>query len=191
MQIRHTWDAAITAVGMVADERFKIPLNDSQALLEYQEGELTDSEFGAQLGSWFGITPDQAIEVHLAILGKDYPGAATLIRDLKENDVFTCCFSNTNSLHWSRLISPDHHPALALLDAKFASHELHQAKPLHSAYQAVEARFPPHHQVIFFDDTAVNVEAAKECGWNAYRVNPLGDPVAELKNILRELRVLA
>jgi HAD superfamily hydrolase (TIGR01509 family) len=190
VQIRHTWDAAVTAVGMKINDRMKVPLNDAHALLEYQDGALTDAQYGERLAEWLNSTPEEALEVHAAILDQDYPGALDLVKTLQGKGVFTCCFSNTNAHHWARLSSPEFHPAVAGLDALFASHELRLAKPLHSAFETVESKMPPHSQVVFFDDTLENVEAANECGWNAYQVDPQADPIAQMHRTLAALGVI-
>jgi FMN phosphatase YigB (HAD superfamily) len=39
-------------------------------------------------------------------------------------------------------------------------------------------------ELVFFDDTPVNVSAAIELGWQAFVIDPFGDPVQQMRELL-------
>jgi FMN phosphatase YigB (HAD superfamily) len=194
VQIRHTWDAVLAALEFDIQNRHRLHLNDAPDFLRYQDGEISDQVYRSKLAEWLALSPEQAVQAHLAILKEDYPGAFELVKELQDHKIHTSCFSNTNAFHWERLCSAEFHPAVATLDAKFASHLLNLAKPLPEAFKAVESQLPPHSRLIFFDDTQVNVTAANECGWTAFLIDahapPPNDPVSQMRSHLADLQIL-
>jgi FMN phosphatase YigB (HAD superfamily) len=147
-------------------------------------------EYLDRLTAWLATDRDGAERVHQAILQDDYPGALALVEELQGLGLFTCCFSNTNGLHWPTLSSPIHHPAVGNLNRRFTSHELRKAKPEPESYQEVESGMPPHGTVVFFDDGLENVIGASDAGWQAFRIDPHDDPVNQMRTTLKGLAVL-
>jgi len=192
VRIRHTWNHAAEAAGLAAQlGNGTRRLNDSPDLIAYQAGEIELNEYSKRLGAWLGLGPEDAVRVHNQILIEDYPGAYDLVQQLKSKGVWTCCFSNTNGLHWTVLTDPAHFPAVASLDKKIASHELLAAKPDPAAFRQVETMFPfKADRIVFFDDTLENIYGAAEAGWEAFRLDPDADPVAEATEILTNMGIL-
>ena len=69
----------------------------------------------------------------------------------------------------------------------FASHLLRLRKPDDAIYAAVERETGVGGgAVVFFDDVAENVEAARRRGWHAYRIDPgPDDPLPQVRSRLR------
>lgn len=192
VQICHTWEDACRSAGVGSPPPGgPHGLNDFEPMLLYQAGHMEAETYLHRLADWLGTDRDGAERVHQAILCGDYPGALALVEELKGLGVFTCCFSNTNALHWPILSSPVYHPAVGNLDERFASHELKMAKPDVEAYRFVESRMPAHGTVVFFEDGLDNVIGAAEAGWQAFRIDPSDDPVAQARTTLRGLGLLA
>lgn len=88
---------------------------------------------------------------------------------LKERYI-VACLSNTNDLHWQHLnkMFKTHE----VFDYDFASHEIKAAKPDVRSYEIpLEKMGVEASSVTFFDDTLINVEAARNIGMTAHQVN--------------------
>ncbi len=191
VRIRHTWDDVLSALGEAPLAR-TAPWRTAEydALTNYQDASLDEDAYLLQVGGDLGLTPERAREAHAAILEGDYPGALDLVDDLKAAGARTACLSNTNALHWTRLADPRFHPAVASLDRRFASFEIRANKPRPEAFRALTEAFPDVERRFFFDDLLDNVVAARNLGWEAHRVDPDGDPPAQMRRVLEEAGVL-
>jgi|SRR5579862_5150036 len=179
LEIRHSWNEVCANLGLSAPAQGH-PLTSFQPFVDYQAGSIDTDEYLAALGAWLGVSEARAKAAHQGILIGDYPGAQELVRALNASGAFTCCFSNTNDLHWPVLCDPARHPAIGALQRRLASHELGCAKPDPAAYKAVEGLLPANSGIVFFDDSTENVEAACQAGWDAYRIDPSNDPLRQL-----------
>jgi putative hydrolase of the HAD superfamily len=96
------------------------------------------------------------------------PGAAELIRDLRPQ-YRLAALSNSNASHWEQLAR------LGMLDAfdlALGSHELGVRKPDPAIYREALSRLAvPADAVLFFDDSAANVDAARGVGMQAVHVD--------------------
>lgn len=99
-----------------------------------------------------------------------------LIENLKLNNTVVL-LSNTNKIHWDyfdRLAFDYGYCSLSdLFHKTWYSHEMHLSKPDKNIYQQVLSY---HNQkpenTLFFDDSTVNLDSAKELGINTFLVNP-------------------
>jgi len=111
------------------------------------------------------------------------PGAAEILTALR-HEFRLAALSNSNELHWARnaaLGVPDH------FERVFASHEIGYRKPAREIYEHVLLEMDVvAADVTFFDDQQPNVDAAKELGMSAYRV----EGTTELRACLVELGYL-
>jgi FMN phosphatase YigB (HAD superfamily) len=122
-----------------------------------------------------------------------YEGAPALVEDLRAARVATACLSNTNIQHWNIMNDPadPHYPALAGLQYRFASHLIGARKPDDAAYAHVERETGiPGSAILFLDDVADNVEAARRRGWRAHVVERCVNPIPLIRQILRDEGVL-
>ncbi|HEY6968398.1 MAG TPA: HAD-IA family hydrolase, partial [Candidatus Angelobacter sp.] len=116
---------------------------------------------------------------------KILPGAVELVRRVPQKYVrATLC--NTNSLHWPNLLCRT--DLCEAFDHHFASHLTGKIKPDQEAFEHVLATLGCNAtEVLFMDDSRLNVDAANRVGINAFQVNgPL-----EAERVLREVGVLA
>lgn len=191
-QIRRTWQACAEAAGVAtrlrADEVYEMvdfPLFDV-----YQMGRIGNVEYLSELGTYLGVSPDDARKVHDAILIGPYPGTHELVRELKQNGVATACLSNTNAIHWETLNS-EVFPAIRDLDYKVVSHTINLVKPEPALFRLFDTDTQMSPQfVAFFDDHEGNVEAAQEHGWRAVLVDHQGDPAGQMREALVKMEVL-
>jgi putative hydrolase of the HAD superfamily len=147
----------------------------------FERGDITPDEFaGRLLGEWeLDMSPDEFLREFVSWARGLYPGADRLLRRLSEN-FRTACLSNSNELH-----TPLHQESIRrYIKHCFFSNELGLLKPEPEIYDHVVRELAvPANRIAFFDDTAVNVDAAERAGMNAY----LTDGIADLESRLRLL----
>lgn len=165
-------------------------------------GEISEDEWAERLSLALGslYSAEELKRIHEAWSQKEYPGALALVDALNASAVDTGCLSNTNHSHWVRLTHHDgtaplsgepEYPAVRRLRHRHASHLLRLAKPDAAVYRAFERateRAPD--EILFFDDLPENVAAARALGWNAERVNPHADTIAQIRRALTTHAVL-
>jgi len=158
----------------------------------YERGRLGCDEFFAGVSATTGglYTPEEFRRVHESWIIEEYPGVHALIDDLHAAGLHTGALSNTNAAHWAQMSrpTPDRPAAFdapARLRHRHASHLLGHAKPDAPIYGAFieHTGFHPG-SVVFFDDLEANVAAAIGCGWHAHRIDPSGDPAAQIRGHL-------
>ncbi len=115
---------------------------------------------------------------------KGFPGAVELVNRVPKKFVrATLC--NTNALHWPALLR--HEELLGGFDQHFASHLIGKIKPDAEAFQHVVDTFGcKPSEILFMDDSRLNVAGAKKVGITAFQVR---GPV-EAEEVLRSQGVL-
>jgi putative hydrolase of the HAD superfamily len=102
-----------------------------------------------------------------------YPGARPLLEDLAGRCPVGC-LSNTNPVHWKRVVNE-----MGLIDCMtvcLASHETGLLKPDPEAYAEAARRIGSRAgNILFLDDNAINVAAARQSGMVAHRVAGLAE----------------
>ena len=165
---------------------------------EYQIGRLSRDEFLARVSAAMGgvYSAMEFERIHDAWLIEEYPGVDRLVADLLASPrIETAMLSNTNELHWRRQSRTDpelpHFPTAGRLKHRHASHLLGLAKPEETIYRAFEREtgFVPA-SILFFDDLADNIAAARSCGWHAEQIDHTGDTALQMRAHLRRYGVL-
>lgn len=142
-------------------------------------------------------SPAELERIHHAWLIEEYPGIAGVIDELLSvPGVQTGVLSNTNHEHWRRH-QPDLcdglkcFPTIGRLMHRHASHVLRLAKPDAEIYHAF-VRQTGHGPggILFFDDLAENIDAARAAGWNAEQIDHTGDTAAQIRGHLRRYGVM-
>lgn len=112
-----------------------------------------------------------------------YPGVSDLMKRLNHKTL--ACFSNSNELHWPRLMKEM--GLEKMFDYHFASHEMGKLKPDKDAFVHVLSSLGCHpSSVLFFDDNELNVNSAREVGLIAYQVKG----PQEIEDILIDINIL-
>lgn len=138
-------------------------------LADFERGESTPAEFASAFVDDFGlaISPDEFLVEFARWPSGLLPGAADLLARI---DVPTASVSNTNAIHWGSAFTQD--VLIGMFDAHFPSFELKMAKPDPAIFEHVVTQLGvPAGAVVFFDDNAVNVVAARTVGLNAFLVD--------------------
>lgn len=94
-----------------------------------------------------------------------YPGALDLLATLRKTHRIGC-LSNSNTLHWARFDFP------GVFDVALSSHLMGAIKPDAACFeQTIAACEVEPDEVLFFDDSLANVEAANTFGIRASHVD--------------------
>jgi putative hydrolase of the HAD superfamily len=157
---------------------------ESVSVQQFERGRITTQEFARSVicELELDISPDDFIADFKTWARGPYPGARSTLAKLRLTHRLAC-LSNSNELH-----TPLHRRSVApLMDEYFFSNELGEVKPSREVYDLViqELNTSPD-RIAFFDDTPVNVEAAKSVGLCAFQVEGL----EELSVLLERLGVL-
>ena len=194
IRICRSWQEAARAADLPVHpvpEAFEV--ERQAAARAHQVGAIEDSEYYAAVSraSAGAYRAEDVERVHHAWTRSEYDGLGDLFGALRQSPgIRLACLSNTNAAHWGRLApdSPsaaDEYPNLAALETKLASHLLGLAKPDPEIFSVACARLETlPGRILFFDDLAENVAAARAAGWQAHEVDPFGDPVAEIRTHL-------
>lgn len=133
----------------------------------FESGKATAEEFADYTLDEFSLKTDSAtfISKFAQWPGPLFPDVLTSIKKLRQQ-VPVAIYSNTNDLHWPRLMSE-----MKLednFDYYFASHKIGFAKPdpLGFLYVAEQMQLKPE-QVLFIDDNLHNINSAEKLGFIA------------------------
>ncbi len=162
-------------------------------VIRHETGRIDDETFCRLSSPVFGLNVEQVRKLSDAYIIEPYPGVEELIAELRATGVKTACLSNTNSNHWHKMCDASHHCGLPLdqMDYRFASQLIGQRKPDDAIYRHVEevTGIAGGH-IAFFDDMPINIDAAKQRGWEAFVIKQGGDPIAQIRGYLATLGVL-
>lgn len=140
-----------------------------EALRRLETGRCAPAEFAAAVVGEFrlNVTPEEFLENFALWDRGPMTGAVELLRALR-GGYRLACLSNNNAVHWSRLCRVFRMDRE--FDATFLSHEIGVMKPDCRAYEHVlAAENVAASDVVFIDDNAENVAAARDLGIHAFR----------------------
>lgn len=148
------------------------------ALLE--NGDITLSAFYDEMRSIAGNPALTDAEIRLAweqfLKGIPADRLEMLLKIRQHYEVYA--LSNTNEIHWTQSLRDfftwEGHTVQDFFDGLFLSYELHQQKPDAAIFHTVQTALNcDANELLFFDDSETNCEAARQCGWQA-RLAPAG-----------------
>src|SRR5260370_22240682 len=137
----------------------------------HEKGEISDAEFfeGLRASMGIGISDAQFLEGWNAIFAGEMPGIEPLLERAAER-VPLYAFSNTNGAHVEHF-SVKYAGVLRHFREIFLSSSIGLRKPDAEAYDhVVKAIGVPPGRIVFFDDSAENIEGAKVRGLTAVHV---------------------
>ena len=152
----------------------------------FEKGECSATEFSTQVvAEWeLDVAPERFLEIFRDWPIGPYPGTSDLLAKVQQS-VQIGCLSNTNSMHWEHQTSL--WPVLDMFDFRFLSFELGLAKPDEAVFHAVTERLPfSRDRILYFDDLAVNCDAAGSFGFRSEQVRGIN----EVRTALRRFGVL-
>ena len=149
----------------------------------FEKGECSASEFSTGVVSeWaLDLSPERFLEIFRDWPIGPYPGTAEVLAEVKRS-VQIGCLSNTNTMHWEHQTAL--WPMLDMFDFQFLSFELGHAKPDEAIFRAVADRLPfSRDRILYFDDVAVNSEAAQSFGFQSKQVRGIDEVKRELGEV--------
>jgi len=176
-----------------AHERTSVPWDDHYdtpefmavtrpSVMDHMAGRLTPDEWYAAMVDLSGgrLRPEHTRAVLEAWLYEDYPGVTDVIDDIHAAGRVTATLSNTNPVHWEQALAISE--ALRRVQHQHASHLLGAVKPDREIFEVFERTTGFERAgIVFFDDLEENVHAARDAGWRAEHIDPLGDTAAQLR----------
>jgi HAD superfamily hydrolase (TIGR01509 family) len=142
----------------------------SAAVRRFETGAIGRDEFAAAVIAEFGVPvgPDEFLAAFTWWPRSVFPGAFELLATMRRR-YRTASVSNTNEIHWDRFANVwSLHTAF---DHNFPSHQVGKLKPDADYFAHVVAAVgTAPERVLFIDDNAINVEAARRLGLHARRV---------------------
>lgn len=158
----------------------------SETATAFEMGALSPRQFAAALQTEFGIragVDDILVEFTKWPVGF-YNGAPELLTTLRSTHELAV-LSNTNPLHWPRVIDEFRLPDYC--NRLFASHQLGLVKPDPEIFRVVlEALGAAAERVLYFDDNAANVDAAAALGLRSLQVRG----IEQVRRALRDLTII-
>lgn len=155
-----------------------------EAVRRFERGEIPRDQFATSVIEELEIdlSPSYFLRSFVEWAREPSPEAISLLMALR-NDFRIAALSNANELH-----TPLHRKRFEdVIDTFYFSDEIGAVKPDRAIFEYVirDLDVPPE-RIAFFDDTPVNVEAARDAGTKAYTV----DGLVELQDRLRHLGLL-
>jgi putative hydrolase of the HAD superfamily len=142
----------------------------------HETGQISDADYFAALRASLGIaiSDDQFLEGWNAIFVGEMPGIADLLARAR-HQLPLYAFSNTNRPHVAHF-TVAYAPLLGHFREVYLSSTIGLRKPDKAAYDhVVNAIGVPASRILFFDDSAENVEGARACGLKAVHVKSSKD----------------
>ncbi len=141
----------------------------SEPVREFELGNISPAEFSERVvAEWeLPVSPEEFLRAFGSWFRGFYPGVHGLLTELRGR-YHLVCLSNSNRVHWESAgagVAP-------YFDAAFLSFEVGLAKPDPAIFKTVVSALGVEpHEVLFFDDSEANVEAAVGEGLQAQLVH--------------------
>jgi glucose-1-phosphatase len=156
--------------GKVTSDEFWRMWLQSAAVREFETGRIEASEFALRVTSEFGLAIEskEFLESFAGWPTGLYPGTLEMLARVPP------CYrrailSNSNALHWPRMLN-DMHLGSAI-ETHFVSHLSGRIKPDAEAFEHVlDSLGCKPQEVLFLDDNLINIDAARNLGLLAVRV---------------------
>lgn len=150
---------------------------ESPAVRAFETGSCPAEKFAADLVAEYRLplAPAEFLEAFTAWPRGFYSGARELLEQLRRR-YRVACLSNSNAIHWDRFNGFAGH-----FDVTLSSHLLGVMKPDAGCFErALAACDVEASDAAFFDDSFVNVRAARHAGMRAFHV----DGLAEVRRVV-------
>ncbi len=147
----------------------------------FESGGCTASQFAAGvIEDWsLSISPGDYLEAFRSWAVAPFPGAVELVQETKAS-VRVGCLSNTNAVHWEGRVSS--WGLAELFEFPIVSFRVGRIKPDREMFDlAVRTVGRPGEEILFLDDSRLNVQAAREAGMKSALVRGVEEARAALR----------
>lgn len=170
--VAHTWAEACEDASVPFNLSADIALGEAPPFEPYQAGQIDTETYVCELAAYLQLSHEEARKAHLHILLKPTLATGEIVNALNQTELLTSCLSNTNELHWPELTGP-RFPNIEALKLKVASQNLGVSKPDIAIFRKFEEITGTEAgEILFFEDTLINIEGARQAGWNVVAINP-------------------
>lgn len=155
----------------------------SPTVRRFEKGQSSARAFAEQVVTEFGlpIGPTEFLRFFECWPKGLYAGVVELLQSLPDT-YHLACLSNTNEIHWP--LMRDRFGLGRLLDYAFVSYEIGLVKPDPQTFKhVIRSLGCPAESIAFFDDNAVNVQAAAEHGIDAHLTRGPAELCAKLGSL--------
>lgn len=186
LRINHTWaDAAATVGVLLGKPENGGVLNHFELIHAFQEDDISYEEYAAGLADYLGVTLEEARRVHAGILIEPYRGIAETVDQAKSAGLIVGVLSNTNRPHVEHCMEA--FEVCSSFDFFGTSYDARANKPYAEFYRWFEERVGARsEEIVFFDDHQRNIDGAHDVGWQAFLVDPYGDPPGQIRSVLQD-----
>lgn len=184
LQLRH--DRACRHFGLADAAAFRARFPEVWALAaELETGRLAEEDFLARAGDLLGMGAGELHDFWLDLIGGEMPGAGEFVEQAVAWGCRPVFLSDVSAIHYRALL-----PRLSFAErmhGAVVSYEVGALKPDGRMYAALENRYcggglP----VLYIDDRATNVAAARARGWNAYQFGDFAGALERLRECLEK-----
>lgn len=151
------------------------------AVRQFERGAIKADRFATAVIEELDIdlSPSDFLRIFVDWAREPSPEALSLLTRLRDH-YRIAALSNANELH-----TPLHRRRFQpVIDTFFFSDEIGAVKPDREIFEHVIRKLgTPPHRIAFFDDTPVNVDAARETGMVAFEVDGFGELLARLRRL--------
>lgn len=153
----------------LADDVYARRWQGCRATDRFGRGAASPLEFAREFADYWDVAlaPAEMLARYVGWLRGFYDGVPALLAALRPH-VGLACLSNTNAAHWD---CPVAQGVRAEFEVALASHEVQLRKPQAEIFAlALQRLGAASGEVLYFDDLAPNVAAARAAGMQAYQV---------------------
>lgn len=155
----------------------------SPAVRAFESGRSTPEQFSGAMVAEFGlpVSTTAFLDEFLLWPRRTYPGTRALLRTLADRYTLAS-LSNISAMHWERISNEMDLPPC--FNSNFPSFKTGYVKPDREAYiNALDTLGCQPERVLFMDDNAANVNAARAVGMTAFTVAGLPGVEAVLRSV--------
>ncbi|WMJ86800.1 HAD-IA family hydrolase [Anaerocolumna sp. MB42-C2] len=166
-------------------EEFFKNWDSSKAVSDFEAGNITPAEFSEVRGNELDmdLKPNAVMNILMARKSVLYDGVEQLLDNLYKRNFVLACLSNTNVLHWNNIEGEEIFERYFYM--KFLSYEMGFIKPQKEIYQAVLKTLQcKAHEILYFDDSKKNIDAALNLSFNAVHVKDFYDLAEKIDKVL-------
>lgn len=185
-----SWRDVLARIGITPDDDLAHLIEDHRRdpqVHDFETGRIDAPTFCRRAAQQLRLDPSDIERALDDWLLGPYPGFDAVLERLNTNGIATACLSNTNPHHWTMMTGNGaNRLPLASMRWHFASHTIGLMKPDPRIYEHVEQTtgIDPG-AILFFDDNAENIAAARRRQWCAEPIDPDGDTAAQISQCLQ------